>query len=353
MQDVQAVGQTQTLTFATRLQRVLGSLFAALVTLYALAIYLYLAARLLWGESRFALIALANSLMPALLLPALLLVAVALLFRRWREVGVLLPILLLFGIGYGELFLPNASAQTAAPGTPQVTVLTYNLHSDPRILDEQLALIRNANADIVALQELIEPMAARLDELDDLYPYQTLHPDGLTVRGQGILSRYPLDDVEFWINTMGQIRAEVQLPEEQNFVLYDVHPPPPGAVFNPRLFNTTARADAISDILARAAEETAPVLLAGDFNMTDQSDDYQRVTGQYSDTFREVGWGLGMSFPNLGFMQPRLGLLPPFVRIDYVFHDSGFIALNAVRWGTSGGSDHYPVLVTLGLGDGE
>ena len=41
-----------------------------------------------------------------------------------------------------------------------------------------------------------------------------------------------------------------------------------------------------------------PILIAGDFNMTDQTDDYRRLTAKFSDTFREVGWGMGFTFPD-------------------------------------------------------
>ncbi len=58
-----------------------------------------------------------------------------------------------------------------------------------------IAAIRAQDADIVALQELSQPMADAIQQqLAAEYPYQVLMPAELD-DGQGILSRYPLRDV--------------------------------------------------------------------------------------------------------------------------------------------------------------
>jgi vancomycin resistance protein VanJ len=101
----------------------------------------------------------------------------------------------------------------------------------------------------------------------------------------------------------------------------------------------------VNELLRRAGGETMPVLIAGDFNMTDQTGDYARIAEQYADTYREIGWGMGFTFPDLG---QRLLL----AQLDYVFHSSHFVAVEARVWGTSGGSDHRPVYAVLGFKQG-
>jgi len=37
------------------------------------------------------------------------------------------------------------------------------------------------------------------------------------------------------------------------------------------------------------------------------------------------------------------------LRIDYVWHNDHFVARKVTVWGTSGSSDHHPVIATLHL----
>ena len=85
------------------------------------------------------------------------------------------------------------------------------------------------------------------------------------------------------------------------------------------------------------------VLIAGDFNITDQSADYQRITVVYDDSYKQVGYGMGTTFP------AHIPFLPSLLRIDYVFHSEDFTPLQADVLYSSGGSDHRPLVVELAL----
>lgn len=89
--------------------------------------------------------------------------------------------------------------------------------------------------------------------------------------------------------------------------------------------------------------------MLGDFNMTDLDENYRRITTNYQDAFREVGWGLGFTNPDWSTGQAREGLpfIPLYQRIDYVFYNQAFTALDARVWPSSGGSDHRPLYVVL------
>jgi vancomycin resistance protein VanJ len=223
-----------------------------------------------------------------------------------------------------------------------------------------IALIREADAALVALQELSPAAAARFaDEFADQYPYQALHPNSTNaIWGQGFLSRYPLLSDEYWHINLGHQRVEFQVGDEP-VTLYNTHPVHPFFILEGRGFNTQLRAQEISAVLDRAAQDTGAVVIAGDFNMPDQSDDYQRITAQYMDTYREVGWGLGLTFPDFSYANavpdelPSLSLpIRPLVRLDYIFHSDALTALEARVWPTSGGSDHRPVFARLAIGVG-
>ncbi len=109
-------------------------------------------------------------------------------------------------------------------------------------------------------------------------------------------------------------------------------------------------------VLTRAERDTGPILIAGDFNMSDQSSDYQRIAKDYKDAYHERGWGLGFTFPDFAYASALPANLPlmsllirPIARLDYVFHNADLQVLSARVIANSGGSDHRPVLTEFSL----
>ena len=94
------------------------------------------------------------------------------------------------------------------------------------------------------------------------------------------------------------------------------------------------------DLLSRIVEIDGPLIVIGDFNLTDQQSIYAPLTRHLRDSHRESGWGMGFTFTRFR----RLGL--PMWRIDYVFHSSDLVALSSTM-GDFGGSDHRPVIAKL------
>ncbi len=334
------------------------NLYVALTGASGLSVSGFLLLRALVGES-LTIVAVFNTFLHLLVLPSLLILPLSLLLRRPRLALTQAAPVALFLASYGVSFLPrgNASAQLSAT----LTLLTYNIHSEAEHLDPMVSLIREANADVVALQELRGAAAERFrKEFANLYPYQALHPSDENASGQGVLSRYPITADEYWRNqqfsfALGHQRVEIDFSSKP-ITLYNAHPVHPA--MTGKWFDALPRGQEINVILERASKDQSPVLIAGDFNMPDQSEDYFRVTSQYGDSFRESGWGMGFSFPDLSQQQsipsyiPTTLPFPPFMRLDYVFHSRDFQAVEARVWPTSGGSDHRPLFVTLALGAG-
>jgi endonuclease/exonuclease/phosphatase (EEP) superfamily protein YafD len=300
---------------------------------------LFLLLRTLIGEA-WPIIALFNSFAHLLLIPALFLLPLALLLRRRWTSGLLVPAVLTFALGYGPTFLPRTAQ--AAPDAAQLSLLTYNLHGAGANFEPRLSIMRESGADIIALQELSSEMAAALEtELLDLYPYQAHHTaPGRSVLGQGVLSRYPLTSDDYWIINLAHQRVQFEF-QGQTLTLYNEHPTQPM-----KPFGFIQRRAEIDDLLERTANETGPLLLAGDFNMSDLSADYGRIASRYNDAYRAAGWGLGFTFPAA---LPYIQRWPALARLDYVFHDEHFKAVEARVWPHAGGSDHMPVFVTLQL----
>lgn len=333
------------------------SLFA-LMNVYIVFTMLALAAKYVIGE-RVELVAILNSVLHLLLIgvfPALL---IALIGRRWRTLALgLLPALYFVAV-YGGMFFPQ---RARAADEPDFTVMNYNLHAETKILDSMLAVIREADADVVALQELSAEAADYFRaELADIYPHHALHTfPGEPIPGQGVLSRYPIADDEYWRNDtlplyLAHQRVELDI-DGTLLTLYNTHPIHP-ILKGGRIFNVDLRTQEIQSVLDRALQDSGAVLIVGDFNMTDLSEDYERVTAHFADTYRQVGWGMGFTFPDL--RSPRAvpnkrTPLPvrPIVRLDYQFHSLALQPVSAQVWNNSGGSDHMPMLAAYRFVDG-
>jgi vancomycin resistance protein VanJ len=322
--------------------RALLHLVLAAANVYGLMVSALLLLRILFGE-RWSFMGLFDSFAHLLMMPALPLIVVLLVMRRRTALLQGIPAMA-FLLSYGVFFLPHTVQ--AAPDTPEIRIVTYNLNKSNQALDAVEANLRALNADMVAFQELNPVLAAGLqDRLSDLYPYAALHPDLADgFAGLGILSRYPILADTYWPIGLGHQRVEVDV----NGVRIAVHNTHPTHPLRGLGYDGTGRAAAISAALDKTAADDEPLLLVGDFNMTDQTGDYQRVTSVYHDSWHEVGQGMGFTFPDFKVL-PFLKFLPPLARIDYVFHNSDFEALQIQVGGSSGGSDHRPVYAVLAL----
>jgi endonuclease/exonuclease/phosphatase (EEP) superfamily protein YafD len=194
------------------------------------------------------------------------------------------------------------------------------------------------------LQEVGPVHAQRIAlALANEYPVQVFYP-GLPFQGIGLLSRYPLIEQRSLMllpDSFYCLRAVLDV-DSTPVVLYVAHPRPPG-VF-PFPFNHEPRDTEIAilreDYLRK---ETGPLLVVGDFNMSDQSDAYRALDDLLSDSFREVGRGMGFTYPSRLADWSFLRL----VRIDYLWHNAQF-AVQKIRVGDdSGTSDHRPVIARL------
>lgn len=295
-------------------------------------------------------VGLVKSVIHLILAPSLVVLPMLVLARRWRVALLLVPSGAAFVLLYGGLFVPRTAA-SVGEGT-RLSVLTYNLKRPlPDEVDALIAVMRAADADIVALQELSAPAAAAFDAgLADVYPYRALHPVDNPYAGQGILSRYPITADAYWRNTqldttLGHQRVEINV-NGTTMTVYNTHPFPPFLLRTG--FNADVHAQELDILLDRVDAERAPTLLLGDFNMSDQFAAYQRITRRFTDAYRTVGTvGLGVTFPAGGWYS-----LPPLFRIDYSFYDEHFTGVSARVLADAGTSDHFPVLVQLMLNEG-
>lgn len=169
----------------------------AAINTYILGLGLYWLWRGL-GVNPFGLTLLLTTLLHGVLLPAIILLPLLLWSRRWLMAGLLGLNVVAFGGAFGHLFLPQTHASS---DSATLRVMTYNVAHSLTPPETLVTALRTSGADIIALQELVQPQARAIEQnLSDLYPYQALY--GYGIPGKGLLSRYPILEEElFYLST--------------------------------------------------------------------------------------------------------------------------------------------------------
>lgn len=257
-----------------------------------------------------------------------------------------------FAVRWGPRFREPPSS-TAAGGAA-LTVMTFNVLFRNRRPRATVAAIAAEDPDLVALQELPPGLAAHLVRaLGQRYPHRVFvarrSPSGV-----GVASRYPLRDVRHFrlsrVGHWGQ-RMIVDAPSGP-ITVFNVHPyiprlrlaTPGPKRWSPVWFDSGRRRAEIRRLLELVDRVHGPLLVLGDFNMTEYSADYRSVKKRLGDAWLTAGRGLGLTFPR-ALALPRLLPSPwPLLRIDYAWFSPELRPVWA-RSAPSGGSDHRPVVV--------
>jgi endonuclease/exonuclease/phosphatase (EEP) superfamily protein YafD len=109
----------------------------------------------------------------------------------------------------------------------------------------------------------------------------------------------------------------------------------------------------IQELITRIKQESLPVIVAGDFNLTDQSQDYHKLAQLLQDSFKKSGWGFGFTWPtnwaiNNWIKSSKWKLSLPLFRIDYLWHSNHWQTQSS-RVIPSKISAHLPVISKLQL----
>jgi endonuclease/exonuclease/phosphatase (EEP) superfamily protein YafD len=95
----------------------------------------------------------------------------------------------------------------------------------------------------------------------------------------------------------------------------------------------TLQAEAIYQM---AAQDTSPIVIAGDTNMPGLSHTFNAYLGHFQDGFREAGWGFGYTYP----------ARRPWMRIDRIMANDE-LRFTTFEVGCQGASDHLCVVADL------
>ncbi len=293
-----------------------------------------------------------NIFAPYLFTPMLLLLPAVLLIRSWWFRSAVVILSAIFCMLFIPRWMPSALFQPAVE--PHLRVATWNvLYSNANGM-EVVALVRAQEADVVVLQELTVPVTEVLKEQMRLdYPYQALEPL-YGDRGMGIISRYP------FVNrtndpTVPWRRVTLEL-QDQELTVINVHlATPEFQTRNLPLLNreviiedytTTHRSNQQAELLALIDSMEEPLVVLGDFNISDRELAYTELNRRLHDAYRATAWGPGLTFPQ----NVSVGPLPmpfPLVRIDYVWSKGGVLPTDAYTVCRGDGSDHCMVVADM------
>jgi len=246
-----------------------------------------------------------------------------------------------------------------------LTVLSHNTGQNLPGYENRYRLIADIDADIVLLQEITEEFIQSYGSvLTVKYPYAAIGPgqeDRNQKVGMGILSKYPIIDVsDFKLVEDGLVFQQRVVIDYKgsNIAVYNIHTTFPwlylrnNSTFNHiriPVYDDITRRDEINALQNLIKNEQLPVILGGDFNFGDQSDDYRKLRNAgLVDAYRNVGYGFGFTWPVN--RTPSVNIKPalPFIRVDYIFHSPSFhpIAAKVIH---ETGSDHRPIWAELQL----
>ncbi len=314
----------------------------------------YFSLRILSGDRLWPL-ALFGNLIPWILLPIFCLPILGFLARQQKRFILVSSIACLILLGWlnHHYWSPKNASISASSKAIAVLSLNVSWHSTPP--ETLVNVVETRKPDLVFLQEITyEHIRDSFPKLKTIYPYQAY------IRQVCLLSKYPIifsEKIHLAGHKEVQQRAIIQLPQ-QEIVVYNVQTTSPW-IFPEKIlpflriptYQYGARSLEIRDLVQRIQQETLPVIAAGDFNLTDQTEDYLTLQNIMQDAFKTSGFGFGSTWPN-GFplkyfiKKTDWKLNYPLFRIDYIWYSPHFGSRNSQVL-PSIGSEHLPVAAVL------
>ena len=322
---------------------------SAFVFAYTALLVGWVIAHKLIGDG-FWLLALINSFAVYLFAPLPLVALVTILVRRRELWGALLIVVSLFVALFGSALLPPSPVVQADAEAPSLTVMTYNVLVSTPDATPIADNILDANADVVAFQELTPWLARQLEqEIGTLYPHRT--PVHTACRADvAVWSRYPLQVEPADLDVTCRVRSVVIDFEGHAVRVINIH-----AWSFTGLDRTSIersfrwRKEQIDLVLDTIDGRPEPLVLLGDLNSTPTHEVYRLLAANLTDAYREAGWGLGHTFPATGSRFRGIPYPDRLVRIDHIFHSAQWRTEDAWVSGWDGFSDHRAVVARLRL----
>lgn len=299
------------------------------------------------------------------ILPVVPLLCLGLLFNRRCLIGQLVGLVLVLGGWFG--YKPGGRNEGGRAGSRELTVMTYNRGQH---MNQSLQPFKNAiKPDLIVFQDA----AGRADGYLQSPDYAEFS-HGMSVGEFTLISRHPIKEgvlIPGSASSKNNVLARFAIVWNDQIVsIYAVHLRTPrdvlrsysrgaflwGVIGLPgtpwagkRLFYQKFWDEQISDcqtVLDAVLADPNPSVIAGDFNAPHTGRIHRMMTDHLGDAHMVAGRGFGFTFP--GVSNNPLSLGGPWLRIDYVFYDRHWKAVECV---TESGrpSQHRAVAARLAL----
>ena len=321
--------------------------------------------------------------MPLLML-ILLLLGIALLWRRWLAIPVIV-VSLIASLPVIKLFSPMNTSENALPVPADTSlilkvmtynVLAFNYHENQLINEpsQSMRLILDTNPDVVVLQEAtasgvdwkdIPSLKPYLEEIDAKFPYIYHGNEGLSMMSKFPFTTMPLCEPQYTKSPLGFIRDrtsylarafDLQLPRGKQLRIVDFRFQSYHLSFGrgmnvrispeskPSPLERMRRSFALRCENAEAVRKAIDgypenLIVCGDLNDVPSSHVYRVLRGHdLHDAWGDSGRGYAYTYNRHGLRY----------RIDQMFYRGDIRALHADRL-VGGASDHYPLLVSFDI----
>jgi endonuclease/exonuclease/phosphatase family metal-dependent hydrolase len=303
------------------------------------------------------------------------------ILRKWKYAFFSLVIILL-GFNHVRSCLAWNSPEPLDGERTHLSVMSFNAHlfgvywsKDDSVRDSIYAMLQDENPDVICFQEFYQreekqemhhrDRLMKLLKMGYFHERYTHATSGKEYFGVTILSKYPVvhrgyipfegdvnnfciyadikvkgDTVRVYDGHLASIRFQ-----QEDYALFDENTNQDeverGAMRVARLLRKgfRKREEQAIKVAESVASSPYPVILCGDFNDTPVSYCYNILTENLDDTFVEKGNGLGNT---------HISNIPATLRIDYIL-SSPEIQVMDYRRIPKKLSDHYPIMVELGL----
>jgi endonuclease/exonuclease/phosphatase (EEP) superfamily protein YafD len=243
-----------------------------------------------------------------------------------------LPLVLalsIVGVAGATAIGPRLPISTPSP-IVEIRLASMNVADHNGQVDGAVRTIAALDVDVIAMVEMGDDFWSRLTPVAAArFPYTA------AVGEVGVRSRWPVELLRTPSPVSGArlIRVRIDAPDTP-FILYEVH------ALNPMHEFSFSQQVTFVDRLMRAVEqETEPVVIAGDMNLSDRTRGYRILAARLHDAMRD-GSLAGNTFED--------GLWATlFLRIDHVFMPETWCAADPSRFEVPG-SDHKGVAATIG-----
>jgi len=325
--------------------------FRILINLYGFFVVTYIVLYLF--QIRLNLVELLNNIMPILLLPSIFIFIISIKNKNYEVIFWSTFITIFLLSKFGVYFLPiNKKCHSN-----NMSILTHNTAQHLSKWENINNLINKYNPNIIFLQELEKDKVKKYwNKLLDKYPYQTSFFDDNKTIGMGILSKYPIVKNENFKlvkeSLVFQQRVEIKIGN-QIFSLYNIHltfpwikkiKDPLFSKFPWLFYDEEIRHKEIEVLLKRIKSDKNPIIMSGDFNFTDRSFDYQKISNLLTDNYRKIGYGMGYTWPINSTPSVNINPAIPIIRIDYIFTSKSLQPCSGEVLKDTG-SDHKPLFI--------